>query len=76
MPSIEIRSEITGKVWKVEASPGDQLQEDDIILILESMKMEIPIEAGHKGTLTEVLVKEDEQVEEDQLVAILDAGDS
>ena len=43
--TIRIKSEIAGKVWKIEAKPGDILAEDDPILILESMKMEIPIAA-------------------------------
>lgn len=75
MAKVEIRSEVTGKVWKIEASLGDQLREDDTILVLESMKMEIPIESGYDGKLVELLVKEEDLVEEDQLVAILDISE-
>ena len=73
MARVEILSEVTGNVWKIEAGVGDRLQEDDAILILESMKMEIPVEAGRSGTLVELLVKEKDPVEEDQVLAILDS---
>lgn len=72
MSKIEVRSEITGKVWKIETKPGDILAEDDPILILESMKMEIPIMAPANGKLVEILVAEEEMVEEDQIIAIMD----
>ncbi|MEM7253311.1 MAG: biotin/lipoyl-binding carrier protein [Pseudomonadota bacterium] len=65
----EIRSEITGKVWKVEAKPGDQLSEDDPIIILESMKMEIPIAAPTDGKVVEILVGEEDVVNEGDVVA-------
>ena len=45
MPTKEVKSEITGKVWKIETKPGDHVEEEDPILILESMKMEIPVSA-------------------------------
>ena len=45
MAIIDVRSELAGSVWKVEAVPGTNLEEDDTIVILESMKMEIPIAA-------------------------------
>jgi acetyl-CoA carboxylase biotin carboxyl carrier protein len=72
MAKVEVKSEITGKVWKIERKAGDTLAEDDAILILESMKMEIPVAAPSDGTLLEVLVTEEEMVEEDQVVAIMD----
>ena len=46
----EVLSEVTGTVWKVEMSVGDTVEEGDVIMILESMKMEIPIEAPESGT--------------------------
>ena len=70
--TIEVKSEINGKVWKIIARPGEELEEDDDILILESMKMEIPIAAPSDGTLVQVLVKEEETVSEGQTVALFD----
>lgn len=72
MARVEIESEVTGNVWKIEKKVGDAVQEDDVIMILESMKMEIPIEAPEAGTLTEILVAEEQQVDEDQVVAIIE----
>ncbi len=72
MAQIEVKSEITGKVWKIETKAGDKLDEDDPILILESMKMEIPIMAPADGTLVEILVAEEDPVEEGQTVALFD----
>ena len=45
MATEEIESEVTGKVWKIEMKEGDSVREEDVIMILESMKMEIPVEA-------------------------------
>ena len=73
MARIEVESEVTGNVWKVEVEVGDSVAEGDVLLILESMKMEIPVESPSSGTVAEVLVREEDQVEEDQVVAVLDA---
>ncbi len=72
MPRIEVPSEVTGNVWKISASVGDTLAADDVIMILESMKMEIPIEAPTAGRLVEILVKEEDSVDEDQIVAVIE----
>ncbi len=72
MARIEVLSEVTGNVWKITASVGDTLAEEDVIMILESMKMEIPIEAPTAGRLVELLVKEEDSVDEDQVVAIIE----
>ena len=72
MATEEIESEVTGKWWKIEMKVGDTVQEEDVIMILESMKMEIPVEAPCAGTIASILVKEEDAVEEDQLVVILD----
>lgn len=68
----EVKSEITGKVWKIEAQPGDRIDEDDPILILESMKMEIPVAAPFDCILVELLVAEEDTVAEGQPVAIVE----
>lgn len=72
MTVIEVRTEISGNVWKIEASPGDRLQEDDPIMILESMKMEIPVAAPDDGTIVEILVTEGAAISEDDIVARLE----
>ena len=69
MALINIESEIAGKVWKVEAEIGKALEEEEAIIILESMKMEIPIDAPENGTLVEILVSEGDPVKEGQIVA-------
>ena len=68
---IKIVADVAGKVWKLEAKPGAQLAADDVILILESMKMEIPVVAPAAGTLKELQVKEGDAVAEGQIVAVL-----
>ena len=72
MATIEVKSEITGKVWKIEAAVGQSVVEEDPIIILESMKMEIPVLAPGNGKVKEILVAEGESVTEGQKVAILE----
>ena len=71
MADIKVQSEITGKVWAIEASVGDSLKEEDTIIVLESMKMEIPIVAPQDGNLKKILVAEGDAVTEGQDVAIM-----
>ena len=73
MAKHNIESEVTGNVWKVLLEPGATVAEGDVIMILESMKMEIPVEATVDGTLVEVLVIPEDQVEEDQVVAVIES---
>jgi acetyl-CoA carboxylase biotin carboxyl carrier protein len=68
----DVKSEITGKVWKIEAAVGDVLAEDDPIIILESMKMEIPVPAPSAGKVLEILVEVEEVVNEGDVVAIFE----
>jgi biotin carboxyl carrier protein len=68
----EVKAELVGNVWKVEAKPGDRVSEDDVLLILESMKMEIPVVAPVAGTVKEIRVKEKEVVREGQVLAVLE----
>lgn len=72
MARLQIESEVTGNVWKVEVEAGARVAEGDVLLILESMKMEIPVEAPAAGTVAEVLVKVEDSVQEDQVVAVLE----
>jgi biotin carboxyl carrier protein len=68
----EVESEVTGNVWKVLLEAGATVAEGDVIMILESMKMEIPVEAPIAGTVAEVLVAPEDQVEEEQVLAIVE----
>jgi acetyl-CoA carboxylase biotin carboxyl carrier protein len=68
---MNIVAEVAGKVWKIEAQPGARLAAEQVILILESMKMEIPVAAPRAGRLVELRVKEGEAVAEGQVVAVL-----
>lgn len=72
MATVELKSEVTGAVWKIKMQAGDAVAEGDIVMIMESMKMEIPVVAEEEGTLKELIVKEGEPVAEGQTVAILD----
>lgn len=66
---LEIKSEVSGKVWQLEAAVGATLNEDDSIMILESMKVEIPVSSPRKGVLREILVAEGDLVKEGQVLA-------
>jgi acetyl-CoA carboxylase biotin carboxyl carrier protein len=72
MARIEIKSEITGTVWQVKSQPGDRVEEGDVLIVIESMKMEIPVITEDAGTVQEVLVKEKDPVAEGQVVAVID----
>ena len=67
-----VEAQITGNVWKIEKAVGDTLAAEDVILILESMKMEIPVEAPISGRLVELRVREGENVEEGAVLAVID----
>ncbi len=73
MAKIEVRTEIAGLVAKIEAKKGDRLTEDAPILLLESMKMEIPVSAPVAGALVEILVVEGDSVREGDTVAVIEA---
>jgi acetyl-CoA carboxylase biotin carboxyl carrier protein len=65
----EVRAEMVANVWKVLVSEGDHVDEGDTLVILESMKMEIPILAEDGGTVTKLHVGEGDVVQEDELIA-------
>lgn len=68
---VEILSNMAGSVWKIEVKENDEVKEGDVLIILESMKMEIPIEATHSGVVASINTKEGEFVQEgDCLVKI------
>lgn len=73
MASIDIKSEITGTVWQVKARPGDKVESGDTLIVIESMKMEIPVITEDAGTVKEIRVKEKDPVAEGQVVAVIEA---
>lgn len=72
--TIEVKSEVVGSVWKIQCQPGQSVSQGDELIILESMKMEIPVEASESGVVQDVLVKEGQSVEEGQVVATIQRG--
>ncbi|WP_102958093.1 acetyl-CoA carboxylase biotin carboxyl carrier protein subunit [Mangrovicella endophytica] len=73
MAIVDVKTEITGNVWKIVVGVGDSIEEDGAILILESMKMEIPVAAPEDGRLVEILVAEGDTVTEGTVVARIEA---
>ena len=69
---MQVTAELTGNLWKVVVSEGQQVQADDTLMILESMKMEIPVTAPKAGRVTRIHVKEGQAVQEGQLLADID----
>ena len=68
----QVEAHITGTVWKIEVSVGDTVQEGDTVLVLESMKMEMPVEAEEDGTVSEILVEEGQPVSEGDALVVLE----
>ena len=72
MASVDVESEVTGNVWKVLLEEGAEVAEGDVIMILESMKMEIPVEAPAAGRVAKIHDAPEDQVEEDRVVAVIE----
>ena len=70
----EVRTEITANVWQVRTEVGAAVSEGDELLILESMKMEIPVTAPCAGTVRELRVEPEDVVQEGDVVAVIDEG--
>ena len=66
-----IKAHITGTVWKIEVKPGDKVEEGTVVVILESMKMEMPVEAEDDGEVAEINVTEGQAVTEGQVLVTL-----
>ncbi len=64
----DVKAQITGTVWKIVVKVGDEVEDGDDLIILESMKMEIPVESTVDGTVVEMLVGEGDSVDEDQIL--------
>ncbi len=67
----EVRAEMVANVWKVVVSQGDNVDEGDTLVILESMKMEIPVVAEAAGTVQELRVNEGDVVQEGDVIAVI-----
>ena len=73
MAATEVLSEVIGSVWKIEKAQGDSVAKGELIMILESMKMEIPVEAPVAGTLSEIKVAPEDSVDEDQVLCLIES---
>ncbi len=68
----EVEAHITGTVWKIEVEVGDQVDEGDTVVILESMKMEMPVESEDPGVVKEIVVEEGQSVSEGDTLVVLE----
>ena len=71
-PMPDVEAHITGTVWKIEVSVGDEVDEGDTVVILESMKMEMPVEAEDAGTVKEIRCEEGQSVHEGDVLVVLE----
>jgi biotin carboxyl carrier protein len=72
--TIEVEAQVTGNVWKIETAVGAQVEEEDVLLVVESMKMEIPVEAPAPGRVVEIRVREGQAVEEGDVLVVLEGA--
>jgi acetyl-CoA carboxylase biotin carboxyl carrier protein len=68
----DIEAHITGTVWKIEVKVGEEVSEGDTVVILESMKMEMPVEAEDDGKVTEIKCEEGQSVSEGDVLVVLE----
>ena len=73
MAEVKVTSDMSARVWKIEVAAGDRVQAGDTLLVLEAMKMEMPVEAPSAGVVKQILVTEATTVEEGQVLVVLDA---
>ncbi len=67
-----VQAHITGTVWKIEVKEGDQVEEGQVVVILESMKMEMPVEAPSAGKVTKIAISEGQAVDEGATLVVLE----
>lgn len=72
MAKREAKSEVSGSVWKIEVALGQKVADGDILVLIESMKMEIPVVAESAGTVASILIAEGEAITEGQSVVVLE----
>jgi biotin carboxyl carrier protein len=70
--STQVEAQIAGSVWKIETRVGAEVAPEDVLLILESMKMEIPVEAPCAGRVSEIRVREGDSIEEGAILAVIE----
>ncbi len=70
--AVEVEAQITGNVWRIEKVVGDQVEEDEVLLIIESMKMEIPVEAPCGGRVGQICVEEGQSIQEGDVLVVLE----
>ena len=68
----EVEAQIVGSIWKIERAVGDVVEEEDVLLIIESMKMEIPVEAPCVGTGAEIRGEQGQDIEEGDILVLLE----
>ena len=68
----DIEAHITGTVWKIEVAIGDDVSDGDTVVILESMKMEMPVESEDDGTVSEIRCEEGQSVQEGDVLVVLE----
>ncbi len=73
MAKVKVATEAAGNVWKIVVAVGGRVDADEPVMILESMKMEVPVNAPKAGTVLEILAPEGTAVGEDEVVAIIEA---
>ncbi len=73
MTKIEINSPVTGTVWKIDVTVGSAVKQGDVIMILESMKMEIPVEASISGVIKALYVQANDTVEDEQALCVVES---
>jgi acetyl-CoA carboxylase biotin carboxyl carrier protein len=72
MPQTKVTSDLNAMVWKIEVVAGQRVSEGDTLIVLEAMKMEIPVTAPRAGTVAAILVAEKQMVAEGEALAVLD----
>ena len=68
----DVEAQIAGNLWKIEKAVGDTIEEEDVIMIIESMKMEIPVEAPCDGRIAQICVSEGDSIEEGTILAVIE----
>ena len=71
MPEHNVVADVSGRIWKLEVAEGQQVEEGATLLIVESMKMEIPVEAPVAGTVLRILAAEGDMVTDEQVLVVL-----
>ena len=68
----EIKSPMVGKIFKIEVEVGQEVEEEDVVVVLESMKMEMPVESEEEGTVKEIKVQVGDTVQEGDVLVVLE----